>query len=280
MGRELRRVPLDFDWPLKKVWKGYLNPHHKACPNDNVGCWFGSTGAGKWLDAVSRFLALLGEQAADEPRSEQLRARGQTFPHPYLENFAQAPRFDIPHDILSAARSEEDRGGRPASQSIWAYAQTYPLKLVPFTPALADFVSGLSGVRPEGGMGAGDSSWKIRKKLLEVAGMPEDFGTCPVCKGEALDPTVREAYEAWKAEEPPTGEGYQLWETTSEGSPASPVFATLEVLCAWCEDGATVFGRSKATKEEWLRMLKADFVALVQEGVDPDTGNPVSMVFL
>jgi hypothetical protein len=27
MGRELKRVPADFDWPLSTTWKGYLNPH-------------------------------------------------------------------------------------------------------------------------------------------------------------------------------------------------------------------------------------------------------------
>ncbi|MGN6107833.1 MAG: hypothetical protein ACTHU0_22185, partial [Kofleriaceae bacterium] len=29
MGRTLKRVPLDFAWPLNKVWKGYLNPFRK-----------------------------------------------------------------------------------------------------------------------------------------------------------------------------------------------------------------------------------------------------------
>ena len=28
MGRELKRVPLDFQWPENKVWDGYLNPHY------------------------------------------------------------------------------------------------------------------------------------------------------------------------------------------------------------------------------------------------------------
>ena len=27
MGREIKRVALDFDWPTDKVWQGYLNPH-------------------------------------------------------------------------------------------------------------------------------------------------------------------------------------------------------------------------------------------------------------
>lgn len=49
--------------------------------------------------------------------------------------------------------------------------------------------------------------------------------------------------------EPPKGEGYQLWNTTSEGSPISPVFETLDKLCEWCEVNATTFGKFKATKK-------------------------------
>lgn len=59
---------------------------------------------------------------------------------------------------------------------------------------------------------------------------------------------------------PPEGEGYQLWETTSEGSPSSPVFKTLDELCEWCEENATTFAHFKATKEEWKSMLGSDFV--------------------
>ena len=29
MGRELKRVPLGFDWPLNKAWDGYINHHYK-----------------------------------------------------------------------------------------------------------------------------------------------------------------------------------------------------------------------------------------------------------
>lgn len=61
-------------------------------------------------------------------------------------------------------------------------------------------------------------------------------------------------------QEPPQGEGYQLWETTSEGSPQSPVFETLEDLSAWCEINATTFADFKTTKEKWLEMLSNDSV--------------------
>lgn len=39
-----------------------------------------------------------------------------------------------------------------------------------------------------------------------------------------------EEYDDWEHTEPPTGEGWQVWETVSEGSPVSPVFATAEEL--------------------------------------------------
>ena len=55
--------------------------------------------------------------------------------------------------------------------------------------------------------------------------------------------------------EPPTGEGYQLWETTTEGSPQSPVFESLEELCDWAEENATAFADFKITKEEWFKIF-------------------------
>ena len=33
MGSKIRRVPLNFDWPLNKVWKGYMNPYGNTCPD-------------------------------------------------------------------------------------------------------------------------------------------------------------------------------------------------------------------------------------------------------
>lgn len=59
---------------------------------------------------------------------------------------------------------------------------------------------------------------------------------------------------------PPTGDGYQLWETTTEGSPISPVFVTLDELCEWCEENATTFSTNRATKKQWKQMLDSNFV--------------------
>lgn len=71
---------------------------------------------------------------------------------------------------------------------------------------------------------------------------------------------VKKLYDEWEDYEPPVGEGYQLWEDCSEGSPISPVFTTLDDLCAWAEHNATTFGSFTTTAAEWRRMLGADFV--------------------
>lgn len=56
--------------------------------------------------------------------------------------------------------------------------------------------------------------------------------------------------------EPPLGVGFQLWETTTEGSPISPVFKTLEELCEWCSKNCTAFGDKMLSKEEWMKDLE------------------------
>jgi len=52
--------------------------------------------------------------------------------------------------------------------------------------------------------------------------------------------------------------GFQLYETTTEGTPVSPVFPSLQELAAWCEDGATVFASFKWTRDQWLASFEAD----------------------
>jgi hypothetical protein len=88
--------------------------------------------------------------------------------------------------------------------------------------------------------------------------MPEDWGVCKACGGDGIHPDSKAAYEAWSETEPPTGDGFQLWETCSEGSPVSPVFATAEALAEWCEQNATTFASCKATKDQWLKMFTDD----------------------
>jgi hypothetical protein len=231
MGREIRRVPVDFDWPLNKVWEGFCNPLHKPCPAEETDmCIAGSTPAGKWLDALVRMIALIGEQAVAEPYADRLRARGQIFPHPYLTGWPQAPRVELPraeHQRLRAIENDAER-----QRAVMRSLAAHPSRLLPFTEEMATLVTGLAGGEKPHFLQGCEYSWKIEQTLRKAAGIAEEarWGTCKVCDGHAIDPAVREAWEAWEKTPPPAGEGWQLWETVSEGSPVSPVFPTREAF--------------------------------------------------
>lgn len=255
MGRTLKRVPLDFAWPLNKTWDGFLNPEGGPCPDDGVTCFGGQTAAGKWIESVSRLLSMLGEQASEfgQPKNPN-----RVYPHPYLQEWAQAPRAEMPRDVIAKIREKQDSGERMRMH--FDYARKNPPQLLPLTPELHKFCEALVGRKIDSFGGSG-VEWAIAKSLRKSAGFEETWGFCPTCGGEGDDPAKRAAAEAWEATEPPTGEGFQLWETTSEGSPMSPVFATIEALCDWCADNATTFGSFKATSDEWRKMLDAGFVS-------------------
>lgn len=57
-----------------------------------------------------------------------------------------------------------------------------------------------------------------------------------------------------------------LYESTSEGTPLSPAFETLEEIAEWAAANATTFADFKATKDEWLSMLRSDFGVHTQVG--------------
>jgi hypothetical protein len=75
--------------------------------------------------------------------------------------------------------------------------------------------------------------------------------------------------------------GWQLYETTSEGTPVSPVFPTLEELATWCETGATVFASLTWTREQWLASfrndsLDVDSLGYITPGRGIHTGDPLA----
>src|SRR5690606_15697305 len=87
MGREIRRVPLDFDWPLKEVWGGFLSPDRfdeNPCPDCRNGyspqaqnlydLWYGkipfdpaSTGSTPWRHDSPAVRAFAERNIANAP---------------------------------------------------------------------------------------------------------------------------------------------------------------------------------------------------------------------
>lgn len=227
MGREARRVPLDFDWPQGETWGGYLMPdrlQENSCPD----CRHGGTPAYDWLQKVAYVIAGLADDADDE-------ARGRAM-HPYLE----------PLRAISYGGNHNRTDPRPGAQ-------------------FAEFADGLG---QQSSTFLGRDPYRMQTALIAAAGLPEDWGLCPTCRGHAsveVYPGQRAEAEAWEPTEPPSGEGWQMWETTSEGSPMSPVFATADELAAWLADsGASLFGSTTAPREQWYRIITGEDFAHVE----------------
>jgi hypothetical protein len=81
---------------------------------------------------------------------------------------------------------------------------------------------------------------------------------CEACRSSGVEGTddQQDAYLAWEPSGPPEGEGWQLWMTTTEPTPMSPVFRTAEELADWCAENATMRSHYTASREKWLAFIQ------------------------
>jgi hypothetical protein len=286
MGRQLRRVSLDFAWPLNEVWSGFLNPHwskRKKCP----AC----DGTGSAPDA-KRFADEWYGNAPFDPVA--YGAKPITIDHPRIRAFA-AQQVELNPDFYRKANIWDQFTYRPqisVEQAIdrevkrlfevcirnhWCHhliqddvdALIADGRLMDFTHHWTKD-SGWELIEPTpvvtadqindwAMFGRGHDSinqWVCVKARCEREGVET---TCSKCQGDGdwwPYPEAKAAYEAWVDIEPPTGDGFQVWETTSEGSPISPVFATSDKLVGWLVDQGYSEAAAKGFIEaEWAPSL-------------------------
>lgn len=217
MGRELRRVPLDFDWPIGEVWSGYLMPDEMHLPQCTDCDGDGYSPEAKAV-ANTFYAHQIGGYQADALA--------------WCDKLGQA---EVDH-LIEKGRLQVWRDGERHSD--------------PRTAAE------VNAEQRAGGLNGHDA---INRMFL-ISFRCERLGItkqCPTCDGHGDIGTgeQRDAYENWTGAGPPEGEGYQLWETTSEGSPTSPVFATLDELCEYAAVHCSTFADNKTSAEGWRHML-------------------------
>lgn len=234
MGREIKRVVLDFDWPLGKVWSVFLNPHYEGHCSDCGAC----NGSGlsrhakelqdKWYGHVP----FSPSETGSEPFS---------FAHPVIvakarRNIAGAPSYYSHGELAVATEAvrlaelfnsrwshhldSDDVAALLKANRLWDFRG----KGCTPTPKEVDEWS-ISTFGHDS-----MNCWIVVEEKAKRLGIPY---TCDACQGEGSvwDSSENQATaEAWESSEPPTGEGWQMWETVSEGSPVTPVFATAEEL--------------------------------------------------
>lgn len=279
MGRELKRVALDFSWPLDKVWRGYINPH-----NTSTKC---SECAGSGYSPYARSLY---DQwygyAPFDPKSTGSKPFGPNHPRVLalarrnveadwtarLPNLARLPNSQ---SFETEVEAESRRLSDTCFDNHWSHHLSQEdVDALIAAGRLMDFTHDYTSTKgwvpkdPCPDVTAAEvNEWSLRgfghdslnahvaiKAKCEREGLPE---TCPFCKGEGHiwpSPEAEKTYENWEQEEPPAGDGYQIWETVSEGSPISPVFKTPEELARHMS--TTKWGADRGTTyETWLAFI-------------------------
>lgn len=250
MSREIKRVPLDFDFDwadTRKVWPGYLMPDSLGgthCPD----CKNGYAPDAERLHALwYGYVPFTPESTGSTlltPESPAVRAFAE-------RNVTSAPDYygtgeavivqegqrlaDLWNGMWCHHLTQDDVDALVAAGRLMDFTHTWSTatrwqKIEPPVVPTAEQVNEWS-LR---GMGHdGINASVVISARCEREGVRE---ICQTCEGHASVETYagqRADAEAWEREEPPVGEGYQLWETVSEGSPITPVFATPEELARW-----------------------------------------------
>jgi len=269
MGRELKRVPPDFKWPENKVWEGFLNPHYAKSHNCPYCAGSGSSPEARRLK---------DQWYGNAPFRPENRGSTPFLPtHPAIRGLAERNITHAPEYYGSgkaAIRREAQRladhfnsrwshhlnaddvaalidGGRLHDLThTWTPESSWQPKEPAYVPTPEEVnVWSLSGMGHDG-----INQWIVVCAECERLSIDPE---CPHCKGEATiwySPEDKQAAEDWKRSEPPAGDGYQIWETVSEGSPISPVFATPKELARhmagrkWGADKGSSF-------ETWLKFI-------------------------
>jgi hypothetical protein len=258
MGRILKRVPLDFKWSKEQVWKGFINPYHsqkcKAC--DQTGL---NPETKKIQDEWHAFdNAVYRENPYRGNARYNINAHSNNITESEIEALVRAGRLS---DLLDAWYHFNDE------KNVWEKCDTsVPYKDRTWVECEQPTFPTPEEVNKWNITGMGHDAIncsicvEVRAKELGV------YGECECCNGDGeiwFSDEIKELAENWEGYEPPMGDGYQMWENTSEGSPQSPVFETLDELCDWCTENASIFGTNNfVSKETWLKCLGHDEVLI------------------
>lgn len=266
MGREVRRVPLGFDHPIHEVWPGFLRngATFPPCPDC---CW----------GRIETLMDRMFPHGEDDPTA---RPSGLT-----REAYAVSATFWA-HQIggpLANQLSWRDKLGqaevdllvehrRIGSRDLWDRVELpEPYEMTEGGhPIRFEFVRNdkpnptAAEVNEANRTGGMFHDYYVNDSHLLVEHRCQLLGIemyCPTCLGHCDVATDEEraaeeaASEAWQATDPPAGDGWQLWETVSEGSPISPVFATAEELAVWCTKNKCTVNGPMASVEAALKFI-------------------------
>lgn len=220
MGREIKRVALDFDYPINKmIWKGYYNPYTAL----KCGVCEGTGYSPEYRKLEDDWYGF------DRPQNRWCNDITQD----EVQALVDAGRLmDFTHDFTENGWQKKDPEYVPTAKEVNEWSKQ---------------LFGHDAI----------NRWiccKTRAKRIGIENIE-----CDCCKGDGVlwaDEKYKKLSEEWQPIEPPAGEGYQLWSTTSEGTPMSPVFDAPDKLAKWLADNsASTFGSGTATFQQWFDFI-------------------------
>lgn len=248
MSREIRRVPRGFNWPLKEVWTGYLLPEWLQAPSCSDCEGYGHSPYARhirdlWYGYRPFSPAKTGSTFLT-PQTPKVRAFAE-------RNVASSPRFygdgeraivreaarlaDLWNGMLCHHLDQEDvdaltdAGRLMEFTHTWTTGEGWKPREPAYRPSAAEVNEwSLDGIGHDA-----INQMIVTRARCERVGEPE---ACATCGGhgsiEAFTGQRALAEDGDWQIDPPTGEAWQVWETTSEGSPCSPAFDTRDELIA------------------------------------------------
>lgn len=276
MGREVRRVAIDFDWPLNTPYSGFLRPaelNPVRCPTCD-----GDSMSPEGREMYQRWWGYI-------PFSpEQTGSTAFTADDPEILAYARAKIVDsraFYDDYLGSRGDETARREAARLCTIWNGMWQHHLSQEDVDALLAaDHLDGLthrfcydtrtwiSLDRPTPtqrevnlwtlGLGPGSMlsvpGHDIHRAEAARRGISLKCATC-AGEGESFrDDDHRRAFDEWQPTPPPAGDAWQMWETVSEGSPITPPCATPEALARLLAHEDTIRDDGMGY-EQWLTFI-------------------------
>lgn len=273
MGREVKRVAADFNWPLGKVWSGFLNPHYDSAQIECASCegsgssprseylkdqWYGN----EPFDPASKGSAPFN--GSEAPMVERVRRNVEWAKE-------RNPNLDEDWETRKETRrllrhfngqwmhhlSQEDVQALVDGDRLTGFMKVFkpgegwvdkPGAVVP-TAAEVNLWS-LSGMGHDS-----INSWVVISAQCEREGVDN---MCPHCQGHGhawVSEEAKALCEGWEPSEPPAGKSWQVWETVSEGSPISPAFEDPRELAKWLAGNRKGSIDEGVSEEKWLAFI-------------------------
>lgn len=286
MGREVKRVPIDFDHPLNEVWTGFRMPAELRLPDCSACGGRGySPRALELHDLWYGYVPFKPEDNGSTPLTPETPAVWW-----FAErNVAHSPQFygtglfavsreatrlsDLWNGQWSHHVNADDVAALVEAGRLyelthdWVKGDGWQPKCPPVVPTPEQVNE--AAIRSFMVHDAISASVVVRARC-EREGVSELCATCDG-QGDAATAEQRAVYEAWERSEPPGGDGWQLWETVSEGSPISPVFATAEELATWMTENRCTVNGPMSSYDAALRFVQAgwapSFMVSAETGV-------------